>query len=51
MLNIRRGPGVSFEDIGDTKQGTEWMVFERAGDWARIGLNAWVHAGYTEKVA
>jgi hypothetical protein len=45
VLNIRRGPGTMYSDTGDTILSGTWYAFEKIGDWARIGENAWVMTG------
>ena len=54
LSNIRRGPGVNYDDIGDlldntlvvyypdTRTGSNWVWIEKGG------LKGWVYAGYIE---
>jgi len=44
-LNVRSGPGIEFNDMGDLNKSTQWYVFRQAGDWVEIGLDMWIKTG------
>lgn len=45
-LNVRKGPGASYEDIGDTHRNEVWNVFEAKNNWYRIGSMQWISGAY-----
>jgi predicted double-glycine peptidase len=56
-LNIRNGPGMNFEDVGDLLPGTIVDAYEERADgngkkWARTGKDRWIAVGpgLSEKV-
>ncbi len=51
VVNIRSGPGTSYEISGNLLQGAQVAVLESQGDWHRISyntLNGWVSSQYIE---
>ena len=42
-LNIRTGPGGSYQAVGITKKGSVHKVLEEQDGWGRIGDNKWVN--------
>jgi uncharacterized protein YraI len=50
-LNIRKGPGTSFDKTGTLFPGANIRIYEEKPDWYRIGLaDEWVSARYVTKV-
>ncbi|MCG8604885.1 SH3 domain-containing protein [bacterium] len=51
-LNVRSGPGMDYERIGQIWCGEKFQVFERREDWRRIelkdGQTGWVHRDYIQ---
>ena len=46
FLTIRNGPSTDYLKIGELLDGAEVIIFERDGNWARIGVNMWVCTDY-----
>lgn len=46
VLNVRSGPGTSYNDIGDVYNGNVLPVYEIKDGWYRIGYNKWVSGSY-----
>jgi uncharacterized protein YgiM (DUF1202 family) len=44
-LNVRSGPATT-NILRQLKRGDTVTVYEWQGDWARIGVNEWVHGDY-----
>ena len=42
-LNIRTGPGSSYQAVGITKKGSVHKVLEEHDGWGRIGDNKWIN--------
>lgn len=42
-LNIRTGPGSSYQAVGITKKGSVHKVLEEQDGWGRIGDNKWIN--------
>ena len=42
-LNIRTGPGGSYQAVGITKKGSVHKVLEEQDGWGRIGDNKWIN--------
>ncbi len=47
-LNIRSGNSADFSSVGKLNQGTEVSVYDRLGNWYRIGEERWVHSDYVK---
>ncbi len=47
-LNVRTGAGTGFPPIRKLAIHAQVTVFERSGDWLRIGTNEWVFAKYIQ---
>lgn len=45
-LNVRSGPGTTFNKIEALSKGSSVDIYEKKGVWARIGEGKWVHSGY-----
>jgi len=45
VLNVRSGPGIEFDDMGDLNKLSQWYVFRKSGDWVEIGLDTWIRTG------
>lgn len=48
-LNVRRGPGTSYQQLWTLKLNERVTVVERSGDWAKVKgarYEGWVHGGY-----
>lgn len=48
FLSVRTGASVNCKKIGELNDGAEVVIFERDGNWARIGVNMWVCSDYLE---
>ena len=54
LSNIRRGPGVNYQDIGDLMDNALVLYFpdtKTASNWVWVekgGLKGWIYAGYVE---
>lgn len=48
FLSVRTGASVNCKKIGELNDGAEVIIFERDGNWARIGVNMWVCSDYLE---
>jgi len=48
-LNVRGGPGTSFEVIGSLANGQQVDALEWNGDWIRIDGHGWVHKNYLRR--
>ncbi|MCA0985199.1 N-acetylmuramoyl-L-alanine amidase [Halobacillus yeomjeoni] len=49
ILNVRTGPGVSYEKVGKLSLGTKVTIYKEVGDWCQISYNgtrAYVHGAY-----
>lgn len=46
FLAVRTGASVNCKKIGELNDGAEVIIFERDGNWARIGVNMWVCTDY-----
>jgi len=50
-LNVRRGPGTSYEVVEQFEQGTAVKVLQESNDWMRLflddGSTAWIYGYYT----
>lgn len=53
-LNIRNGPGTSYQKIGEALTGQEYFVLEQKDDWFQIELDqettGWVYSVYVDKL-
>lgn len=45
-LNVRSGPGTNFKRLDSLSRGSSVDIFEKKGEWVRIGDGRWVHSGY-----
>lgn len=50
VLNVRRGPGVKYAVVDKLKNGTIVTVYEKSGNWGRIGNNRWSCMTYLKKI-
>ena len=41
-LNVRKGPGTGYSIVGKKYHGDFVTIYEKKGNWARIGKNQWV---------
>lgn len=48
-LNVRSGPGVVHQDLGELILNSVVPIVEEDGDWLRIG-QGWIHRGYVEEL-
>jgi hypothetical protein len=46
VLNVRSGPGKSFQVIDKLKENQTVSIIETNGEWDRIGLNRWANANF-----
>ncbi len=49
-LNVRTGPGVSYNAVAKLPQNTTVNIFEKKDGWLRIGPNRWVSGSYVETI-
>ena len=50
-LNVRKGPGTSYDIVGKVTKGEVFTIVEVNGDWGYLKSGAgWIHLGYTEPV-
>ena len=50
VLNVRRGPGVKYAIVDKLKNGTVVKVYEKSGNWGRIGEARWCCMTYLKKI-
>lgn len=50
VLNVRRGPGVKYAVVDKLKNGTIVTVYEKSGNWGRIGKDRWSCMTYLKKI-
>ena len=51
VLNIRKGPGASYEKVGQIKNGEAYTIVKINGSWGYLKSGAgWINLSYTEKV-
>ena len=51
VLNIRKGPGSSYEKVGQVKNGEAYTITKINGNWGYLKSGAgWISLAYTEKV-
>ena len=51
ILNIRKGPGVSYDITGSVKKGEVFTIVETQNGWGKLKSGAgWISLGYTEKL-
>ena len=51
VLNIRKGPGASYEKVGQVKNGEAYTITKISGSWGYLKSGAgWINLSYTEKV-
>ena len=51
VLNIRSGPGTSYDIVGSVKKGDTYTIVEEQKNWGRLKSGAgWICLDYTEKV-
>ena len=51
VLNIRKGPGASYEKVGQVKNGEAYTITKINGSWGYLKSGAgWINLSYTEKV-
>ncbi len=46
ILNVRKGPNISFPIVRVVVKGKEVKTYETKGNWTRIGNNEWVYSKY-----
>ncbi len=49
-LNVRSGNGTSYSVVAKLNEGDEIDVFDRIGNWIRIGDEKWIHMDYVSVV-
>ena len=50
-LNIRKGPGASYDKVGQVKNGEAYTITKINGSWGYLKSGAgWINLSYTEKV-
>ena len=53
-LNVRQGPGINFEKIGEVLPGKEYIILEEKDSWYKIEIAAnttgWVYSLYVDKL-
>ena len=50
-LNVRKGPGTSYEVTTQIKKDQVFTITEVQGDWGKLKSGAgWIHLGYVVKV-
>lgn len=42
--NIRKGPGIDFEILGEYKKGEKVTVYQQTANWCKVGDGKWVNA-------
>ena len=51
VLNIRKGPGASYDKVGQVKNGEAYTITKINGSWGYLKSGAgWINLSYTEKV-
>ncbi|MBL7828474.1 MAG: S8 family serine peptidase [Saprospiraceae bacterium] len=51
FLNVRKGPGTTFDKVGELKKGATVTIFETSNNgWHRIGDNRWVIGTHIQEV-
>ena len=51
VLNIRKGPGASYDKVGQVKNGEAYTITKINGNWGYLKSGAgWINLSYTEKV-
>ena len=51
VLNIRKGPGASYEKAGQVKNGEAYTITKINGSWGYLKSGAgWINLSYTEKI-
>lgn len=48
-LNVRKGAGTNYKVVGKLYNGDKVKVYEKKGEWRRIGTNKWVSSKYLIK--
>ena len=52
-LNVRQGPGLTYEIVGSVKRGEHYKVIDRENDWVKISISGsedgWVASWYIEE--
>lgn len=46
LLNVRSGPNIAFNIVSKLKRDTFINIYEKQGNWVRIGLEQWVTADF-----
>ena len=51
LLNVRTGPGINYQIIGDIKKGKTVIITEEKNGWGKVQnfKNGWVKLSYTER--
>ena len=49
-VNVRSGPGINYSKITAYPDGTKVVVYQMNGNWAKVGINAWVDADYLVEI-
>lgn len=51
-LNVRKGPGTSYEIVDEIKKDTKVTVYQtdKTGKWGRIGTDKWVSLNYVKEL-
>lgn len=50
LLNVRSGPNTTFNIVAKLKRDTPVNIYEKQGNWARIGLGQWLATDYLTEV-
>lgn len=46
LLNVRSGPGTSYNVVGRKYNGDKVTVYKESSNWSNIGINEWVSSDY-----
>lgn len=46
LLNVRSGPGTSYNVVGRKYNGDKVTVYKESSNWSNIGMNEWVSSDY-----
>ncbi len=53
-VNVRSGPGTSYNVVGRADRGNKFTLLDKSGDWYKIAINGgsgWVHGQYVKALA
>lgn len=49
-LNIRKGPGMSYNKVGALGAKAKVTILAKSGSWGKIGNNKWINLNYVKKI-